>query len=54
MSKHKKFSTKRIVIDALLISLFFVLSLFSVELGGVKSPARASCWPVRPRTTITC
>ena len=36
MSKHKKFSTRRIVIDALLISLFFVLSLFSVELGGVK------------------
>ena len=36
MSKHKKFSTRRIVIDALLISLFFVLSLFSVEIGGVK------------------
>mgnify|MGYP002517445073 FL=1 len=36
MSKHAKFSMRRIVIDALLISLFFVLSLFSVELGGVK------------------
>ena len=36
MSKKLNFTTKRLVIDALLISLFFVLSLFSVEIGGVK------------------
>ncbi len=37
MSKSKSvFTTKRIVIDALLIALFFVLSMFAVEIVGVK------------------
>ena len=32
----KSFTTKRLVIDALLIALFFVLSMLSVEIAGVK------------------
>ncbi len=32
----KSFTTKRLVIDALLIALFFVLSMFAVEVAGVK------------------
>lgn len=32
----KSFTTKRLVIDALLVALFFVLSMFAVEIGGVK------------------
>ena len=35
MSKSK-FTTKRLVIDALLIALFFVLSMLAVEIMGVK------------------
>ncbi|CDB87324.1 putative uncharacterized protein [Firmicutes bacterium CAG:170] len=32
----KSFTTKRLVIDALLVALFFVLSMFAVEIAGVK------------------
>ncbi len=36
MSKSKSFPVRRLVTDALLIALFFVLSSFSVTLFGVK------------------
>ena len=32
----KSFTTKRIVVDALLIALFYILSMLSVEIAGVK------------------
>lgn len=36
MSKTKKLDVRRLVINAVLIALFYVLSLFSVTIGGLK------------------
>ncbi|MGN0978715.1 MAG: folate family ECF transporter S component [Candidatus Avoscillospira sp.] len=36
MSKTQTFNVKRLVTNAVLIALFFVLSMFSVTIGGIK------------------
>lgn len=36
MEKTKRFPTRRIAVDGILIALFFLLSMLSIEIGGVK------------------
>lgn len=36
MSQSSRFSPQRLALDGILIAVFFALSLFSVEIGGIK------------------